>query len=324
MIQRSLDNLKLYALVPAYNEADLIEDFIKTLDEKLSEFAADRTIIVVDDGSQDKTAEIVRRLSTEYPIHFISFSRNFGKEAAITAGINAANDADALVIIDADFQHPLEVVNQFIEKWLEGYDNIYGIRTRRDQGFLKGFLSSSFYKINKRIMRIDLPANAGDFRLVDRQVIQAINCLPEANRFMKGLYAWVGFKGCPVNYTVAERAGEGTSKWGYSKLFELAITGITAFSDIPLRFVSMLGFFVSFISILYGTFIIVEKLVFGIPLQGWATIAASIMFFGGIQLISIGVLGEYISRIFNEVKQRPTYIVDRRTSIDKKEKDTKK
>ena len=167
-------------------------------------------------------------------------------------------------------------------------------------------------------MKIDLPANAGDFRLIDRQVIHAINCLPEANRFMKGLYAWVGFQGCPVDYTVAERAGEGTSKWGYKKLFELAITGITAFSDIPLRFVSLLGFIVSFIAIFYAIFIVIEKMIFGIPLAGYATLAASIMFFGGVQLVSIGVVGEYISRIFNEVKNRPTYIVDKRTSVKNK------
>ena len=314
MQARQHNNHNLYALVPAHNEEDVIEDFLYALDKKLQDFTEDRVIIVIDDGSTDKTAEIVKSISNNLPIEFISFSRNFGKEAALTAGIEAAQDADALIIIDADFQHPIETIDQFMEKWYLGFDNVYGIRTRQDQGRIKAKLSSLFYSINKKIMHIDLPKNAGDFRLIDNQVISAINCLPEANRFMKGLYAWVGFKGCPVPYTVAERANSGISKWNYNSLFELAITGITAFSDIPLRLVSCLGFFISFVSIIYAIIIIIQKLFLGIQLPGYPTLAVSIIFFGGVQLSCIGVLGEYISRIFNEVKNRPIYIIDKKNS----------
>jgi polyisoprenyl-phosphate glycosyltransferase len=314
MQSRSKNNHNLYALVPAHNEEDVIEDFLYALDKKLKEFTEDRIIIVVDDGSSDKTADIVKSLSSTLPIEFICFSRNFGKEAALTAGIEAAQNADALIIIDADFQHPIETLDHFMEKWYLGFENIYGIRTRQDQGLVKSKLSSCFYSLNKKIMHIELPKNAGDFRLIDNQVISAINRLPEANRFMKGLYAWVGFKGCPVPYVVAERANDGVSKWNYNSLFELAITGITAFSDIPLRIVSLLGFFISFISIVYVIVIIVQKLFLGIQIPGYATLAVSIIFFGGVQLSCIGVLGEYISRIFNEVKNRPIYIVDKKNS----------
>lgn len=313
-MMRRHKNHNLYALVPAYNEADLISDFLYALDKKLKEFTQDIKIIVIDDGSIDQTAEIVQNLTDKLPIELISFSRNFGKEAALTSGINAAGDADALIILDADFQHPLDVINSFMNKWYEGYDNVYGIRTRMDQGIIKGKLSSLFYTINEKIMKIKLPKNAGDFRLLDQQVIKAINQLPEANRFMKGLYAWVGFKGAPVKYTVAERANNGKSKWNYNSLFELAITGITAFSDIPLRIVSMLGFFVSFISFIYVLIIIIQKIFFGIATPGYATLAISIVFFGGIQLSCLGVVGEYISRIFNEVKKRPIYIIDENKS----------
>lgn len=315
MKQRKQNNPLIEFVIPVYNEADLIESFIEKLNEKILQFTNRYRIITIDDGSQDKTAEILQKIAEKYPLTLISFSRNFGKEPAITAGLKeVSTSVDAVIIMDSDFQHPLNIIDQFIEKWYEGYDNIYGIRSRDDQTFFKKFFSSWFYKLNKVIMDIELPADAGDFRLIDKQVLKGLNTLPESNRFMKGLYAWVGFKGCPVPYQVAKRAGDGKSKWNYRKLFELAITGITSFSDWPLRIWSLIGVIISLLAFCYGIFVVLDTIIFGADTPGWATVVAGISFLGGIQLISIGVVGEYVARIFNEVKNRPIYIINRTKS----------
>ncbi|MCF6765041.1 glycosyltransferase family 2 protein [Thiotrichales bacterium 19S3-7] len=316
MLREQKQNPYIELIIPVYNEADLIGSFIKKLDEKLQSYTNRYRMILIDDGSSDNSADIIAPLTNQYPITLVSFSRNFGKEPAITAGLKeASTDADFVIIMDSDFQHPLDIIDQFIEKWHEGYDNIYGVRSRDDQPFFKRLFSSWFYKINKLIMNIELPADAGDFRLIDRQVLIALNALPETNRFMKGLYAWVGFKGCPVPYQVAPRAGDGKSKWNYRKLFELALTGITSFSDWPLRIWSLIGVIISLLAFCYGIYVVIDTFfISGVRTPGWATVVAGITFLGGIQLISIGVVGEYVARIFNEVKQRPIYIINQKKS----------
>ncbi len=314
MTPRNIENPYICAVVPVYNEEALISEFVKALDKKLSSLTNKYKMVFINDGSRDATAKNIQEISKDHPIEFISFARNFGKEAALCAGLQAANDADAVVILDSDFQHPLEVIDTFFEKGQAGYSNIYGIRTRQDQGKLKSFLSNAFYEFNNKISRIHIPANAGDFRMLDREVVQALNTLPEVNRFMKGLYAWVGFECCEVPFTVADRADGGKSRWNYKKLFSLALTGIISFSDVPLRLISLMGFIISFFAIIYGIYIIFEVWIFGVETDGFPTLAVSIMFFGGVQLISLGIVGEYISRIFNEVKRRPQYIINQNES----------
>lgn len=310
MNKKNIESPKLYAVIPVYNEEKLIESFLCELATKLSQLTPNYTIVAIDDGSNDESKRIIQFLSDNLNIKLISFSRNFGKEAALTAGIEASGEADAVIIMDSDFQHPFEVLDQFYEKWREGFLNVYGIRNRTDQSLVKSVLSKTFYDFSKKIMKINIPADAGDFRLLDRQVVKAINMLPEKNRFMKGLYAWVGFKGCPVKFEVNERADNTASRWGYGKLFSLALTGILSFSSVPLRIISLFGIIISLFAMGYGSYIFIKNIFFDVNVSGWPTIVVSIMFFSGVQLISLGVLGEYISRIFDEAKNRPKYIID--------------
>ncbi len=301
------------AVVPVFNEEALIQDFLQALAKALKTLSRHIEIIVVDDGSRDGTFEQIKK--TKLPVKALSFSRNFGKEKAITAGLQHTT-GDVVLLIDADFQHPLDRIGALFEKWREGYDNVYGVRQdRKDQRWLNRLFSYSFYKLNRFLMSIDLPENAGDFRMMDRCVVDAINQLPEANRFMKGLYAWVGFKGIGVPYQVEKRQ-VGKSRWNFFRLFDLAITGITSFSDWPLRIWAFIGFIISLVAVIYGCWIVVDTLIFGIEVPGWATVVVGIMFLGGIQLLSIGILAEYVARIFDEVKRRPNYLVRDKVGFD--------
>lgn len=314
---RTNPNPFISAVVPAFNEGQMIQQFVQTLSEHLAMLTDRYEIIVIDDGSRDHTSEQVKAIVDRFPVKLLKFSRNFGKERAITAGLNNTS-GDAVLIIDSDFQHPMEVIGQFLQKWREGYDNVYGIRDRRDQTILNRFFANRFYKVNRYLMSIDLPANAGDFRLMDRKVVEAIRTLPESNRFMKGLYAWVGFKGIGVPYQVQQRAA-GKSRFNFMSLLNLAITGITSFSDWPLRIWSFIGVLVSLGAMIYGIWIMVYTLVYGNNVPGWATLAVGVLFLGGIQLISIGVIAEYIARIFNEVKRRPPYIVSEKIGFEREQ-----
>ncbi|API87273.1 glycosyltransferase family 2 protein [Francisella uliginis] len=310
MTNRNIENPHLYAVIPVYNEEALIGSFLKELAVKLREISSNYKIVVVDDGSADNSREVIQGLVGELNIKLISFSRNFGQEAAITAGLEASKEADAAVIMDCDFQHPIEVIDQFYEKWCEGYSNVYGIRTRDDQSKTRSFLSETFFKFSKSMMGVDIPANAGYFRLLDKQCIKAFNSLSENNRFIRGLFSWIGFKGYAIPFQVADRKDETPSRWGYKKLFKLAFTGIFSFSSVPLRMISLMGMIISIFALAYGLYTILANILFGVGVSGWPTIVVSIMFFSGVQLISLGVLGEYISRIFDEAKNRPKYIID--------------
>ena len=313
---RMQKNPRITVVVPVYNEEKVIASFIEALLGVLKALTRAFDVIVVDDGSHDQTATLVSSFCQQHSITLLSFSRNFGKEKAISCGLDHA-EGDAVIIVDADFQHPLSMLETFIAKWQEGYDNVYGIRSRDDQTWLHRFFARNFYRLNRFLMDIDLPADAGDFRLLDRQVVTAIRALPESNRFMKGLYAWVGFKGIGVPYQVSSRQA-GKSRFSFFSLLGLAITGMTSFSDWPLRIWSIIGLIVSFAAILYGGYVVIETLVLGISVSGWATLVTGMMFLGGVQLISIGVLAEYIARIFKEVKHRPNYIVANTVQVSKK------
>lgn len=299
-------------VLPALNEEANLLAIVPLLCAQLEQLSPFYEIIVVDDGSNDSTAEVVVKLSNNYPVSLLQLARNFGKENALTAGIDHIR-GDLVILMDADFQHPIEVLPRFFAFWQQGFDMVYGIREdRQGESTLKRRCSHLFYSFMAHSSSAPLlEPNAGDFRLLDRKVIEVLRMLPERSRFMKGLYGWVGFKTIGIHYRVEDRQS-GKSQFNFRSLFELAITGITSFSSLPLRLWTAFGAVVSLTSILYGLFILLRTFAFGVDLPGWATLVVAICFLSGIQLLSIGVLGEYIARIFIEVKQRPSYVVGRR------------
>ena len=306
----------LSCVVPVFNEGPVIARFLEALTEHLQTITPDFEIIVVDDGSDDNTVMLVEPFCDDPRLKLIELSRNFGKETALTAGIDACSK-DAVVLIDADFQHPLEMVSVFVDYWRQGYQMVYGVRQDRDgESFFKKKGAQLFYQIMHSSTGINVPAHAGDFRLMDRVVVNALKAMPERNRFMKGIYAWVGYKTIGLPFHVQERLA-GESGWGYGKLTSLALSGITAFTTLPLRIVGGLGLLISIVSVFYAFFIIFRTLFLGTPLPGWPTVIVAITFIGGIQLLSLWVLGEYVSGIFNEVKQRPRYLIQRQVGFNK-------
>ena len=303
-------------VIPVFNEEAVVTAFIEQLQAKLVTLAERYEIIIVDDGSRDYTVECVRRLAERSPtVKLLGLSRNFGKEIALTAGLEYAQ-GDVVILMDADFQHPIDVLQQFLTQWSNGYDMVYGSRESRErESMLKRNFAHLFYWLMKKITKIDLPNNAGDFRLLDRKIVLALSTFPERTRFMKGLYAWVGYKKIGVPFAVVDRAG-GKSSWRFAKLTELAITGITSFSDVPLRVWGFVGFVISVVAFIYAIYIVTVTLLYGADLPGFPTLVVAIMLLGGIQLLSIGILGEYIARIFTEVKQRPKYLLHIKMGFD--------
>lgn len=309
------NTLSISCIVPVYNEEPNVDAFFKALHDELKKLTHQFEIIIVDDGSKDHTVSKVLKLKEEIDIKLIALSRNFGKETALTAGLEHCQ-GDVAILMDADFQHPIEVLPEFLKQWSEGYDMVYGVRDNRDhESPVKRHLSHLFYWLMSKITHIDVPNGAGDFRLLDRKVIDAINLFQERTRFMKGLYAWIGFKKVAVPFAVQKRAA-GDSSWGLSRLAELAITGITSFSDVPLRVWGFIGFVISLISLIYAIYFVTITLIYGADLPGFPSLIVAVMFLGGIQLLSIGILGEYIARIFTEVKQRPKYLVEKKYGFE--------
>ena len=242
-------------------------------------------------------------------IRIINFSRNFGKEAALTAGLDKAR-GEAAIPIDVDLQDPPELIKELVARWREGYDVVLAKRAdRTSDSFAKRVSADLFYKLNGKISNVDIPNNVGDFRLMSKRVVEALKQLPENQRFMKGLFAWVGFKTVAIEY-VREKREAGQSSFNGWKLWNFALDGITSFSTLPLRIWLYIGALVSFLSFLYGSFIILKTLIFGVDLPGYASLAVIMLFLGGIQLIGIGILGEYIGRIYSESKRRPSYIIE--------------
>jgi glycosyltransferase involved in cell wall biosynthesis len=298
-------------VVPAFNEADGIAAFLNALCRHLAGLTDRYDVIVVDDGSRDGTGLEVIAASGGLPVRLIGLSRNFGKEAAISAGLEEAN-GEVVVILDADFQHPFATIDEFIRHWQQGYDMVYGIRSdRRTDPLVRRQLSRMFYRMLSRGASVDIPADAGDFRLLDRKVVAALRDLPESSRFMKGLYTWVGYRSIGIPFVVEERRN-GETSFNFPRLFELAVTGLTSFSTFPLRLWVGVGSLISGCSILYALYILGRTLVRGVDVPGWATITVAVTFLGGVQLLSIGILGEYVARIFTEVKRRPNYLVAER------------
>lgn len=307
--------VRISCVIPVFNEEANIEPFLRTLHKALETYTQQFEIIVVDDGSHDATVPRILALIPEIPVRLLGFSRNFGKEIALTAGLEHAT-GELAILMDGDFQHPIALIHDFVQHWGDGYDMVYGVRRNRDtESRLKRGLAHVFYRLMALITRIDIPENAGDFRLLDRRVVDALNAIPERTRFMKGLYAWVGFRKLAVPFDVQERQA-GRSGWGFMRLAELAVTGITSFSAVPLRVWGVAGFIISIISLIYAIYIVTVTLLYGTDLPGFPSIMVAVMFFGGIQLLSIGILGEYIARIFTEVKRRPKYVLQTRAGFD--------
>jgi len=295
-------------ILPAYNEAASLPALLTQLSDELRELSADWEIIVVNDGSSDDTEIAIAPWLRGRGVRYVSLSRNFGKEAALTAGLDRAR-CDVVLLMDADLQHSPALIGDMLAAWRDGADMVYTVRaTRGEESFLKKLGTRVFYRVVNAGSAVEIPANAGDFRLLDRSVVDALKSLPERNRFMKGLYAWVGFRSVAVDYVPDERfAGE--SSFSMRGLSRLAVTGVTAFTNAPLRLWSAVGATIAIGAILGGVWFIVEHYTFGADVPGWATLAVSTMFFSGVQLLSIGILGEYVGRIFDEVKQRPVYLV---------------
>ena len=296
-------------ICPFYNEADAVKVFFPEIMKVVDTLDEEVEIVCVNDGSQDSTLnELLDAQKAFKNIRIVDLSRNFGKEAALTAGLNYAK-GNAVIPIDADLQDPPELIKTFIAYWRDGYDMVLGKRAdRSSDSRMKQLTASLFYKIHNAISDISIPENIGDFRLIDRKVVEALKKLPENRRFMKGLFAWVGFRSITVEYVRQSRSA-GSSKFSGWSLWNLALEGIASFSSIPLRIWTYVGLFIAVASFLSGAYIIARTIWAGVVTPGYASIIVTILFMSGIQLMGIGLLGEYIGRIFTEVKRRPIYLV---------------
>ena len=303
------NSVELSVVVPLYNEEANIDYLMERLLSVFDTLHTTYEIICINDGSRDNTLKLLVECHNRNPaIKVVNLSRNFGKEIALTAGIDHANGA-AIIPIDADLQDPPELIAQLVAKWREGYDVVYATRrSRLGESWLKRFTANSFYKTITKMSPVHIPPNTGDFRLLDRRVVEAIKQLPERTRFMKGLFAWVGYKQTSILFDREPRFG-GKTTWNYWKLWNFALDGITSFSLFPLKIWSYIGLVVSLISLLYASFLIIRTLIFGIDVPGYASLMVAVLFFGGIQLITLGIIGEYLGRVYEEVKRRPLYFV---------------
>lgn len=300
----------LSIVCPCYNEQDALEAFLGTITDILSTTSFSYELMFINDGSKDNTLHVLQELAAkDSHIRIINLSRNFGKEAALTAGLDHAL-GEVIIPIDADLQDPPELIHDFLREWQKGYDVVLAKRIDRScDTFTKKISASLFYKFHNTIADLEIPNNVGDFRLITRKVVNAIKLLPENQRFMKGIFSWVGFKTVTVEYTRQPRIA-GKTHFNSWRLWNFALEGITSFSTSPLRIWLYLGALVSALSFLYGSFIIFKTLILGIDLPGYASLLTVVLFLGGIQLIGLGVMGEYLGRLYMESKRRPIYIID--------------
>ena len=304
------ENKKLLSIVsPAYNEAENLGEFYSRVINATDNLNLEIEIIYINDGSQDSTIDIItKQRQIDNRITIIDLSRNFGKEIALTAGLDYSS-GDAVIVIDADLQDPPELIPKLVEKWREGYDVVNAKRIKRKgESLLKKVMSYIYYRLLFYLSDINVPRDTGDFRLLNKNALDALLKLREKHRYMKGLFVWVGFKQKEIEYE-REARFKGKTKWGFFSLFNLAFDGLTSFSIMPLRLASTIGFLSALIGFFYGAVIVFKTLFFHEPVAGFTSLVVLITFFGGIQLLSIGIIGEYIGRIFNETKNRPLYVV---------------
>ncbi|MCW5653224.1 MAG: glycosyltransferase family 2 protein [Hydrogenophaga sp.] len=299
----------LSVVVPVFNEEGVVQHFHARMSRILEDIGCPAEIVFVDDGSSDGTVRDVQALREQDPrIALLSLSRNFGKEIALSAGIDHAR-GEVVVVIDVDLQDPPELIREFITKWQAGYDVVYGQRIERDgESATKKVTAFLFYRAMRKLSRVDIPADTGDFRLMSRRSVDALKLCREQHRFMKGLFAWVGFRQCAVRYHREARVA-GTTKFNYWKLWNFALEGITSFSTAPLKVATYVGFLTAAVAFLYLLWIVGKTLLFGDPVQGYPSLMAVVLMLGGIQLVTIGILGEYVARMFDETKGRPLYLL---------------
>ena len=311
-----IHKIKLAIIVPAYNEESNIEPFISEIVPILEGINVDWGILFIDDGSGDNTLQKIKEINQkDGRIKAVALSRNFGKESAITCGIEQT-DSDVVIIMDADLQHPPSIIYEMIRLWRDGYNMVVPLNQERTgQKSLYKKLATLFYGIMAKANRFEMPIGGSDFRLIDRKCINAIKELKERNRFMKALYAYPGFRVATTTYQVRERKF-GSSKWNLFKLWNFALDGILGFSSAPLKIWTYIGLIVAFCSFFYGGYLICNVLINGKELPGWTTLATLMLFFNGMLMISIGILGEYVARIFDEVKDRPLYFVKERIGCE--------
>lgn len=300
----------LTVVIAAYNEQAALPAIHQRLAAVLDTLALSTRVLYVDDGSRDDTWTVLEAIAARDPqVGLLRLSRNFGKELALTAGLDHARDADAVVVLDADGQDPPELIPEFVAKWHQGFDVVYGTRAVREgESWLKRGTAAAFYRIMTRLSHTQVPRDTGDFRLLSRRVLDALGQLRERRRFMKGLFAWVGFRQCAIVYRRAPRVA-GSSKFSYWKLWNFALDGITSFSTVPLRVTTYVGLLTALIALLYGVWIVARTLLHGDPVPGYPSLMTVILFLGGVQLIALGLIGEYLGRLYDEAKQRPLYLI---------------
>ncbi|HET9147416.1 MAG TPA: glycosyltransferase family 2 protein [Acetobacteraceae bacterium] len=298
-------------VVPCYNEAEGIDEFHRRLAAVMAGLGESWEVLYVNDGSRDATLLRLEVLHRAYPqVALVNLSRNFGKEIALTAGLDHAR-GDAIIVIDADLQDPPEVIPELVDGWREGFDIVYAQRRAREgETWLKKATAAGFYRLMQRMGRVKLPPDTGDFRLISRRATDALLSLREHHRFMKGLFAWIGFPSKAVLYDRASRHA-GSTSWNYWKLWNFALEGITGFTVLPLKLATYLGLLVALFAAIYGAVILVRTVLFGNPVPGYPSLMVVILFLGGAQLVTLGVIGEYLGRVFNETKRRPLYLLER-------------
>lgn len=307
---------RITVLVPCYNEQDslpALSDALKSLMGQLPHYEWE--VLLVNDGSKDNTISIIKEIRKEDKrFCYIDLSRNFGKENAMLAGFDYAT-GDAVVIMDADLQHPPSVIPEMLKKWEEGYDDVYGRRlTRGKESWLRKKLSMTYYNILQKTTRVEILQNVGDFRLLDRKCIDELKKLRETERYTKGMYCWIGFKKTAVDFETQDRIA-GESSMSFKALISLAIDGITSFTTAPLRMSAVMGFIVSLVAFIYMCFVLFKTIFIGEDVQGYPTLVILILFIGGVQLISLGIIGEYLGKIFNETKNRPVYVIGEKEGV---------
>ena len=299
----------LTIVIAAFNEEASLPEMHRRLGQVLDGLEAQASVLYVDDGSRDGTWQVLQTLAADDPrVQLLRLARNFGKELALTAGLDHV-ETDAALVIDADGQDPPELIPQFVAKWREGFDVVYGTRTRREgESWFKRFTAAAFYRVMSRLSHTPIPPDTGDFRLMSRPVLDALRQLRERQRFMKGLFTWVGFKQVSLPYERAPRLAGG-SKFNYWRLWNLALEGITSFSTVPLRLATYVGVLTALGAFAWGLWIVARTLLWDDPVQGWPSLMTVMLFLGGVQLVALGIIGEYLGRLYLEVKQRPLYLV---------------
>jgi polyisoprenyl-phosphate glycosyltransferase len=309
----------LSIVAPAYNEERNIPAFLAAIVPVLEGIGESFEIIFVNDGSRDGTLGMLAAAASQDPrIKVVGLARNFGKDIALSAGLAHAS-GQAVIPIDCDLQHPPELIPQFVAKWREGFDMVLGVRSKRDEeGFVRRTLSRTYYKVMRSMTSVEIPPNAGDFRLLDRKILDIINKMPERHRFMKGIFAWPGFKVASIEFQANVRANDTRSSWSFFKLWKFALDGLFSFSTAPLKLWTYVGLLSAGAAFVYLAITLIQKLFFGIDAAGYASLLVVLLFFNGLLMISNGIQGEYIARIFEEVKGRPLYVVGQTFGFDEK------